>query len=192
MKTFTKEVQELRLQIRHDDMAESPRLYDDVLGYFVTKERNRFSPDMGMEAEDIVVSTGEEANSQQEHMDMIKAAIEKTGEKVQAIYPIVKYEHGGVKYMLSARQGFDYSNCGFYIVTDKTNVMDEPKAEFEKIIQAELDLFNAWVNGEIYRFTLFNEDGEETDSCGGFVNIEDIRAHLPKDWSSEKLEDYIV
>ena len=66
----------------------------------------------------------------------------------------------------------------------------EPE-DFEKVIKQEIAVYNKYVNGEVYRFTLYNEAGEIEDSCCGFYNIEDIRDHLPEDWKDEDLDEYL-
>lgn len=195
MKTYTRTVGETRplLVIEYDTDADSPREWDN-LGYFITVDRNYRSPDdYNGTIYNIVKSTGDVAESRDEHMKLIKKAIkEDTGEKVVAIYPVVKYEHSAVYYSLGSRSGFDCSNNGFYIVTNKTQkTFGTPKSRFEKVIKEELAEYTKWVNGEVYRFTLFNKDGEHEDSCGGFYSLEDIREYLPKEWKNEKLQDYL-
>ena len=192
MKTYIKETQEPRLVIEHDEFSPSPREWSN-LGYFITCDSRHYSPDKNKELEYIVKDTGEQATSQAEHIKMIGDRIkDETDEIVLGIYPIVKYEHGGVVYRLGTAQGFDYSNNGFYIITDKTVKEIGAKAkDYEKIIKNELEVFNKWLNGECYQFCLYNEQGEVEDSCGGFYDIEDIREYLPKEWKKEDLTDYI-
>ena len=195
MKTYTRTVEETKplLVIEYDTDAESPRVWDN-LGYFITVDRNYRSPDdYNGTIYNIVKSTGDVAESCDEHMKLIKKAIkEDTGEKVVAIYPVVKYEHSAVSYSLGSRSGFDCSNNGFYIVTDKTQkVFGTPKKSFEKVTKEELREYTQWANGEMYRYTLFNKDGEIEDSCGGFYNREHIRENLPKGWEKENLRDYL-
>jgi len=194
MKTYTKTsiTTEPRLVIEHDEHTSSPREWSN-LGYFITVDRRVYSPDRNPELENIVRETGEQATSQAEHIDEIERRInEETTETVLAIYPITKYEHSGVSYSLGTAHGFDYSNNGFYIVTDKTaKEIGAKKKDYEKIIKSELEVYNKYANGECYQFCLYNEQGELEDSCGGFYDIEDIRSHLPKEWKDEDLTEYI-
>ena len=139
------------------------------------------------------IESGEEAESQAEHIKLIKAmTAEIIKEKVIAIYPITKYEHSGVSYSLGTAHGFDYSNNGFYIITEKTAKEIGIKAkDFEKVIREELEWYNSWANGECYKFTLYDSKGEIEDSCCGFYSVEDIKDYLPKEWKKEDLSDYI-
>lgn len=193
MITINKVVESPKLVITHDQNPESPREWSN-LGYFITRERNYNSPDTVTYIMDIIEDTAEEATDIDNHMDLITKRIdeESDGEKVLAIYPINRYEHGEVVYSLGVKHGWDYSNCGFYIVTDKTTKELEAKAEdFEKIIKQELDVYNKYANGEVYGYILYGEDGDIDDSCWGFYDIKDIKDHLPAEFDNEDLSEYL-
>ena len=196
MKTFTKTTitEEPKLVIKYDESPESPREWSN-LGYFITIDRNYYSPDKNEELKELIKECGESAESQKEHIKFIKNNWNKTmypNNKIIAIYPIVKYEHGGVVYRRGEQHGWDYSNNGFYIITDKTaeELGTEPKY-FEKVIDQEIEVYNKYVNGEVYGFTLYNDAGEVEDSCWGFYDIEDIRENLPEEWKNEDLDEYL-
>jgi hypothetical protein len=196
MQTYKKTIDMPRLEIRYDSDTDSPRAWSN-LGYFITVERNYQCPDNHEALQSIVRVTGEEADSAEDHVERIKNAIEEEmSEKVAYIFPVYRYEHGNVAYRRGSASGFDYSNCGFYIVTDK-NLKDwdgdnVPNAEkVEKIIDAELETYTQYANGEVYGFILYDDNGDEEDSCWGFYSIEDIRDHLGDEWKDEDLEKYI-
>lgn len=178
MKTYTKiiTVEEPRLKIQYDTDTESPREWSN-LGYFITETRNYHS-----------------AEDTNDHIRLLKRDIPcEIGDKVLAIYPVYKYEHGGVSYHLGTAKGFDYSNCGFYIVTDKTvKELGTSKKDFKKVIENEINTYNKYVNGEVYGFILYDKKGEIEDSSWGYYDIEDIRTALPKEWKKEKLKEYII
>ena len=194
MKTYKKTIEKTCLDIQYDEGCESPRSWSN-LGYFITVDSRHNSPDKHEQLEQFVKDTGEEATSQEEHIRMIKEDYEweNSEEKIIAIYPIVKYEHGGVAYSLGTSHGFDYSNNGFYIVTTEsqkeTGVLEK---DFEKCIKQELKSYNQYVNGEMLMFILYDKNGEVVDSCGGFYDIEDMREYLPKEWNKEDLSEYLI
>lgn len=193
MRTFTKTTTttEPLLEITREDYSSSPREWSN-LGYFITVDRNYSSPDKNECLERIVKETGETAEDQDDHIKLIKKEVDESlDEKVLEIYPVTKYEHSGINYSLGNRNGFDCSNNGFYIITDKTvKEVGTKKEDFEKAIEQELDIYNKYCNGEVYSFVLFDEKGELIDSCGGFYDIEDIKAYLPEDWKDEDLQEY--
>lgn len=193
MKTYKKVIEQPRLVISYDEFAESPREWSS-LGYFITVDNRYNSPDDLPEMGKMIKETGEEAQNQAEHIELIKKELKNSfNEKVLAIYPIVKYEHSGVVYSLGEKHGFDYSNNGFYIITDKSQKeMGVKKKDWEKVIKQELENYNQFIEGDVYKFMLYDKNGEIEDSCGGFYNIEDIRKYLPKEWAKEDLYKYLT
>ena len=195
MKTYTKTIEGLRLVIRHDEDAESPREWEN-LGHFITCESRYNSPDDNEDLKSLIQNLGDEAESVKDHVKKIKEEMPHNGYgKVLYIYPVYKYEHGGVAYHRGTAHGFDYSNCGFYIVTDKTipGYLKEAQSDaIEYVIDSELETYTKWVNGEVYEFTLYDEDGNVENSCGGFYDVEDIREYLPDEWKDEDLTQYMV
>ena len=197
MKTYTKQVTttEPKLIIEYEDDPMSPR-EDTNLGYFVFISSNFNSPDYHPTINRIVESSGDRAENQKRHMEMIKIDIESAlDEKVIAIFPITMYEHSGISYSLGNQKGFDYSNGGFYIITEESRKeygVRKDKRAYKKFIEAELKIYNQYINGDILRFTLFDNDGEVEDSCGGFYDIESIKEELPKEWKDEDMNDYLL
>ena len=207
MKTYTKQIEKPRLVIAHDEYSASPRRDGGNVGYFFTKESRHISPDGTTHAlYQIMVETGDEAKDLKQHIALIKAraaaAFKESAPKdgnshdeelhVIEIHPVYRYEHGNVVYKRGIGKGFDYSNCGFYIVTAQSISGRTMTAEsIAKAIDAELAQYTQWANGEVYRFTVYDKDGEEEDSCGGYYALEDMREALGDEWKNEKLEDYI-
>lgn len=206
MKTYITNIEKPRLVIQYDE-AESPRHDDGKTGFFFTKESRYQSPDgTSHELYRIMLETSEEAKDTAHHMELIKEQAHKEFKEsaprdgnshneelhIIEIHPVYRYEHGNVAYKRGTSAGFDYSNCGFYIVTASSiSGRTETTESIAKAIDEELETYTSWANGEVYRFTLYDENGEVEDSCGGFYSIEDIREYLPEDWKDEKLEDYI-
>lgn len=193
IKTYEKTVIEPRLEIRVDQDAESPRQWSN-LGYFITIEDKYKCPDENNEMENIVRYTSDEATSTDDHIKrMTKEINANTTEKVLAIYPVCRYEHSAVRYYRGIGGGFDSSNCGFYIVTDKSQKeLGTPKSSFEKVIDQELETYTSYANGEVYGYILIDENGVEEDSCWGFYDLDDIKDHLPDEWKNEDMSDYVT
>lgn len=195
MKEYTKTITitEPRLIIRYEICPDSPREWSN-LGYFISVDRRYKSPDNNEQLIKIVGETGKYAKDLENHKKLITERIEKEmEEKVLAIFPVCKYEHSGISYAIGTIFGFDYSNNGFYIITDKTQKeVGAEEKDFEKIAENEIATYNQYVNGEVYCCTLYNEKGEEDVVVSGIYDIEDIREYLDDSWEDEDLNDYLV
>lgn len=192
MLTYKKTTVEQRLSIEFDSYSDSPRTWDNI-GYFVTVEQRNISPDGNPENLRRTIESAyydDTENTVESHIKLIQ---EHWGEDFKFIVPITRYEHSGVKYSLGARQGWDYSTCGFYIITQKQwEEAGQPDTDtMVEVVKTEIDLYNRWANGEVYRFTLQDENGDFQDSCGGFYDIEDIRDELPDEFKDVDLHDYL-
>lgn len=104
------------------------------------------------------------------------------------VFKLDVYEHSGVVFHLSGEwcpRGRE--NVGFIAMDRKEFVkQDEAKKAARSIIEER----NAYINGEIYRYTIekpkirTSEDGDKmttwefVESCGWFTNIEDIKKDL--------------
>lgn len=194
MKTYKKTVEAPRLVIEYDKSAESPRTDRDNLGFFFTREGHKISPDgKDHELYNIMIEAADEAESTADHMERIKTAAKEAGIDIVAIYPVCRYEHGGVVYRRGTGKGFDYSNCGFYIVTKESQeLIGTPDDRIEAMIDGELDEYTKWANGDVYGFTLYDENGDHEDSCWGFYDLEAIKEHLPDEWKGEDMAEYLV
>ena len=198
MKTYTKQIEEPRLAIGYDKHADSPR-NNENLGYFITIEKRYQSPDNNEDLKSLIQNAGDEANDVIEHMEKIKVEMEANGYgKVEHITPVYRFEHGNVIYRRGIANGFDYSNCGFYIVTDKTHEAYGSHAKpIEALIDGELEVYTSYVNGEVYEYLLRDTDGEEVDGWrGGFLSLaeikEDLLANGHKEWKDEDMQNYLI
>lgn len=160
------------INITEDSDSSSPR-NDSNLGYFITCIPKRWSPDTNDTIKTIIEETSNEGFNLDEHMEKIKAGInEATTETVLAIYPITKYEHGGITYSIGRKTGFDDCVCGFYIITDKTQAVTWTEEDkWKDVINGELEVYNQWCNGEVYWYQIAggeDDDGEDLDACYWF------------------------
>lgn len=196
MKTYKQTIEKPRLVIQYDDDSINPRENDNI-GYFITCENRYSSPDKNDIIESIVRDMGKESNNLQQHIDNIgKMLKDELLTEILYIYPICKYEHSGVSYSLGEKHGFDYSNCGFFIVTkqhlDILGIKDDNENEIIRQIENELKEYNMYFNCEYYKFTLYDENGEFEEGYGNFETLEDIKAELGPEWKDEDMNDYLI
>jgi len=192
MKTYKIMVEKPRLVIKNDTEAESPRKAINNIGYFIAIERIDHSPDNNESLIQIINVAQKVSSNLKDHMKEICFLIKKRlNEKVVYIKPITKIEYGEVKYLLGEYIGFNYSLCGFYIVTNKTlKKYKAKKEEIETIVQEEFNYYNMWLNGEVYRYVLYDKKGNIEQNVVGIYNFEHIYDYLPSEWQDEELTEY--
>jgi len=72
------------------------------------------------------------------------------------------YEHGARVYRVEPFScPFDSGQVGFVC-------SEEEGAEIERALAGEVAAYGSWAEGEIYRWTIYNDDGDDVDSCGGY------------------------
>lgn len=108
------------------------------------------------------------------------------------VIPVSAYEHGGITISASGRRAgwdsFDSEQLGFVYASH-----EDIKKEFnvkrltkkvleraEKILRAEVEEYDSYLTGQVYGFIIEDENGEQLDSCWGFVGdykycLEDAR-----------------
>jgi len=113
--------------------------------------------------------------------EMEKAIIKN--EKPAIILPLYLYDHSGITISTTPFScKWDSGQIGFVFIS-KDKVKNEygvkrvTKKEIEKVTKvllAELETYDLYMRGEVYGYTLINENGEIEDSCFGYYGVESI------------------
>ena len=114
------------------------------------------------------------------------AIIERTIDQ-GVVIPLYLYDHSGLA--LSAAPfacRWDSGQVGYAVISPEVIADDfEGKRELaEGCLRSEIEVYGYYVSGEVYGFTLFDEEGEVADSCGGFYGY-DMRRNGMLDYLPE-------
>ncbi len=194
MKTIDVTVTKPQLEIYYDDDTESPREWSN-LGLIVSKYDSITDEECKPLMQDLI-NIQSKVGSIEEHLqEMNKVVVDYFDSEIVFSIPLLKYEHSGVKYYTGyTNGGWDCCCIGFVFVTESKLKEMETENDFDKISQSidnEMETLTQWVNSEVYRFVLLDEQGDEIDGCTGFYDLEHIKEYLPKEWQKEDLEQYI-
>jgi hypothetical protein len=143
-----------RIVIWHDSDSDSPRNWEN-LGTFQVYHRRYRSPDPIVR--------------EPPHINKNEIGLKVWG-----------YDHGGIVYATGDTNPFHCPwDSGFagiifcsrakarvWLGTGRLTKKHEDKVR--EILEQEVQIYNQWANGEVYGFTVFDPEGEELDSCGGF------------------------
>jgi hypothetical protein len=113
-------------------------------------------------------------------------------ERTHLIMPLYLFDHSGItistrdfrEYWDSGQVGWTYAG-NEDIIKEYGDVSAESVKKAEKLLNAEVETYDLYLRGECYGFQLYC-DGEEVDSCWGFLGHFDeakdaIREYLPED-----------
>ena len=92
------------------------------------------------------------------------------------VLPVYMYEHGGVALSTSGFScQWDSGQIGFiYCTKDNLKRMGSEAMRIEKVkeyLEHEIETYGSYLNGQVFAFRIYNEQGEMIDSCGGFYSI---------------------
>lgn len=94
------------------------------------------------------------------------------------MFILSRYEHSGISWSLTGegvRCRFDTSDPGGLLIWEgKEEDLGPTSLEGrEEDARKFLDIYNAWINGECYGFSVEYPDGRE-DSCCGYIGADDL------------------
>ena len=167
-----------RLKVVHDSNADSPRSWDNLGKMICFHNRYDLGDNHNYNADDY---SGWE--------EMKKAIIKE--ENPAVILPLYMYDHSGISISTSPFScSWDSGQIGFVLVSKKqaleeyggVRVSSKTKVKIESIIQAEVETYTQYVEGEVYGFQIVDEDDNHIDSCYGFYG---------RDFVTNGMLDYI-
>lgn len=162
-------------EIWQDDYPENPRDYMDFKGTMLCNHRRYDLGDKELEYHGISM------------FDDFKQTLKSDGLKLNdVIYlPLYLYDHSGITMNTTGFScAWDSGQVG-YIYISKQEIREELgfkritkklKERVEKILVTEVEDYDYYLRGEIYGVSFYEKDGEEIDSCGGFLGYDTVLA----------------
>jgi hypothetical protein len=174
------------LKIIHDSCAESPREWDNFGKMICFHGRYDLGDKHNYNADDY---SGWE--------EMEKAILTDEG-KGAIILPLYLYDHSAVSISTSPFScRWDSGQIGFIVVNKKTIldnfggkiITQKTREKAIKLLDAEVETYNYYVEGEVYGFRIVDENDDEVDSCWGFYGTDFLTNGMLEYISSENLGD---
>lgn len=184
------------IEIVADDVAESPREWDNV-GKMVCQHRRY---DLGDEQYE-----NSYANSWEEwfayyvlenyatldlkcydtygYFDEDGKEVEKVWkwiEKNMIVMPLFLYDHSGISISTSRTCRWDSGQVGFMYITKRDAVVKSGNKYFTKALEektiacleSELKTYDTYLRGDVYGYRILDKEGDEIDSCWGFYGYD--------------------
>lgn len=106
------------------------------------------------------------------------------------VLPVYVMDHGSIAlsttdfwFRAVDSAGWDWTQVGFAVVSAQDvrdnwgykRISRKLRERAEELVRNEVELQGHYVNGECYYWSEVDADGEEIDSCGGFVGLDSVR-----------------
>lgn len=155
-----------KIKIVHDGSCEQPYTDDEAVKIVILGRRYR-DPAEG--------ECGKDA-------DAVLSWVKKNKKEWFSI-PLWLYDHSGTTYKVGEANPFDcpWDSGQVGILALKRSEWgngNETSAKLTSYAQDIASEYTAWANGETYGYVVYDADGEQTDSCFGFVGIETVKDEI--------------
>ena len=151
-----------KVLIQYDEHGESPREWDN-LGTMVCFH-NRYN-----------LGDTHKHSIKSEDYESFAEMIEANTEEGDIVLPLFLYDHGGLSISTGAYScSWDSGQIGYITVSKETIIKEygndtpEQREKVEGYLKGEVNTYDQFLRGEVYTYTVQNEDGEIIDGCGGF------------------------
>lgn len=118
-----------------------------------------------------------------EAMEDVPGFLREERGAVGPILPLYLYDHSGITMSAGAPNpltfdaaGWDTTMVGFACAPrdrwDACMGTEPTDEEVERVLREEVKVYDAYLRGSVFFYTVEDEDGEDVDSCGGFLVVD--------------------
>lgn len=113
--------------------------------------------------------------------------LEKMNERGMYALPVSAYEHGGIVYRTGGSNQFvdgqwDAGCVGLIYTTDdriqEFGNKNYTREQVYKWLSDEVEYYSEWAEGHCYGFITYDRNGNEVDSCWGFIGDDPVKSGL--------------
>lgn len=180
-----------KLIVSYDEWAESPRTWDNLSKMIFFGKHKHLGDKHNINSDNY--------NGWSE----LEQAIRKEY-NVVILKKVYAYSHGGMTISTSPFScPWDSGTLGFVIITKEDlkkefgwkvitkKRLNEESNRLDKIIEGEVSVLDEYISGEVYQFSIENEEGDVEDSCSGFYGS-DIKVNGILDYISDKDRELVL
>lgn len=177
----TTEFGDYTIKIDHDDMAESPREWDNTgtmvcwhSRYNLGDEHSYLNPDHFFH---VLSGLYEDEQTEYLEQDQIDRCYE-VAHKKNIILPLYLYDHSGITMRTTGFScSWDSGRVGYIYISHEQarkeylweRITKKRHAMVEKYLTGEVETYDHFITGSVYGFTIEKgEDEEHVDSCWGY------------------------
>jgi hypothetical protein len=182
-----------KITIDYDENAENPRMWDNITQMICFHRRYDLGDSHSYNADDY------------SGWDEMEEAIVKR-EKPLIIEPLYMYDHSGMTIATTPFGcNWDSGQIGFVMITPKNvdefeltlkndETYDEYLSRLLKRLEDDVRVYDDYITGNVYGYTIESKEGDHIDSCSGFYgdNYEKsgLIEYLSYELTKEELEEF--
>lgn len=152
------------LEIHRDDFPSSPREWDNISTFYCFHKR---------------YNLGDSHDIDHNDYESWQELIEDNFSKDDIVVKLYMYDHSGISIATHPFMcPWDSGQLGIAVITKQKIIREYgddslvSRAKARKCLEAEVETYNDYVQGEVYGYVLKDENGEEIDSCWGFYGYD--------------------
>ena len=114
--------------------------------------------------------------------------------------PVYMYDHSGITLNTTGFScGWDSGQLGFIYTTKEKakkwfnvrRITNKIKEKVEQLLESEIEQYDKYLNGDYYKYILFDENGIIMDAGDCYPDLEAIKEELPEEFKNEDLNQYL-
>lgn len=110
----------------------------------------------------------------------IREDAEEKGDPILAALPVSLYDHSGISMRVGAYRSFDSGQVGWAVIRRSSALyygfdLDSDTCEetLLEAIRVDVEMFDAYLTGQVFGFVVEGAAGDNLDSCWGFFDVND-------------------
>ena len=189
-----------KLVVEHCEWAESPREWDNLTkciffgNYKHIGDKHDFDFNTEFDSRQDFIDRGEDIIKEKFDAVLVKAVhlYEHSGTSISTDYSgqyTCRWDSGTIGFVVITKQDLR-NEYGWKLITQKR--LDSVMDNLNSVMDSEINTLSDYVGGEVYEFSIEDEQGNQEDSCGGFygynLKTNGILDHLSKEDTEMVLE----
>ena len=189
-----------KLVVEHCEWAESPREWDNLTkciffgNYKDLGDKHNFDFNTEFDSRHDFIDRGEDIIKEKFDAVLVKAVhvYKHSGTSISTNYSgeyTCSWDSGTIGFVIITKADLR-NEYGWKLITQKR--LDSVMDNLNSVMDSEVDTLSDYVGGEVYEFSIEDEQGNQEDSCGGFygynLKTNGILDHLSKEDTEMVLE----
>ena len=189
-----------KLVVEHCEWAESPREWDNLTkciffgNYKHIGDKHDFNFNTEFDSRHDFIERGEDIIKEKFDAVLVKAVhvYKHSGTSISTNYSgeyTCSWDSGTIGFAVITKADLR-NEYGWKLITQKR--LDSVMDNLNSVMDSEIDILSDYIGGEVYVFSIEDEQGNQEDSCGGFygsnLKTNGILDHLSKEDTEMVLE----